>query len=125
MWTSFTLWQWLPTADNDSDKRQTRPLVREGAPQKQDCNCQTIINIWSWAPDGVRHQEVLTDCQSQCDFDFDFELVESAESYGCGKWKAGSRGWGQFGNPEEGEHLLLEAAAKQRLVKTEKPFYLL
>jgi hypothetical protein len=26
--------------------RRTRPLVREGAPQKQDCNCQTIINIW-------------------------------------------------------------------------------
>jgi hypothetical protein len=28
-------------------KRQTRPLVREGAPQKQDRNCQTAINIWS------------------------------------------------------------------------------
>jgi hypothetical protein len=28
-------------------KRQTRPLVREGAPQKQDRNCQRIINIWS------------------------------------------------------------------------------
>jgi hypothetical protein len=37
----------LTTADNDSDKRETRPLVREGAPQKQDRNCQTIINIWS------------------------------------------------------------------------------
>jgi hypothetical protein len=29
-------------------ERQTRPLVREGAPQKKkDCNCQTVINIWS------------------------------------------------------------------------------
>jgi hypothetical protein len=28
-------------------KRQTRPLVREDAPQKQDPNCQGIINIWS------------------------------------------------------------------------------
>jgi hypothetical protein len=28
-------------------KKQTRPFVREGAPQKQDRNCQTIINIWS------------------------------------------------------------------------------
>jgi hypothetical protein len=28
-------------------KRRTRPLDREGAPQKQDRNCQTIINIWS------------------------------------------------------------------------------
>jgi hypothetical protein len=26
-------------------KRQTRPLVREGAPQKQDRNCQIVINI--------------------------------------------------------------------------------
>jgi hypothetical protein len=31
----------LITADNDSDKRQTRPLVREGAPQEQDSNSQT------------------------------------------------------------------------------------
>jgi hypothetical protein len=37
--------------------RQTRPLVREGAPQKQDRNCQAVINIWSWAPDGARHQD--------------------------------------------------------------------
>jgi hypothetical protein len=27
-------------------KRQTRLLAREGAPQKQDRNCQTVINIW-------------------------------------------------------------------------------
>jgi hypothetical protein len=46
-------------------KRHTRPLVREDAPQKQDCNCQkVIINIWSWA-------YWLTDRQSHCDFDFD------------------------------------------------------
>jgi hypothetical protein len=32
-------------------KRLTRPLVREGAPQKQDRNRQTvIINIWSSTP---------------------------------------------------------------------------
>jgi hypothetical protein len=28
-------------------KKQTRPVVREGAPQKQDRNCQRVINIWS------------------------------------------------------------------------------
>jgi hypothetical protein len=28
-------------------KRQTRPLFRQGAPQKQDRNYQTVINIWS------------------------------------------------------------------------------
>jgi hypothetical protein len=27
-------------------KKYTRPLVRECAPQKQDRNCQTVINIW-------------------------------------------------------------------------------
>jgi hypothetical protein len=42
-------------------KRQTRPLVREGAPRKQERNCHTEINIWSWAPDGARYQDLLTD----------------------------------------------------------------
>jgi hypothetical protein len=42
-------------------KRQTHPLVREGAQQKQDRNWQTITNIWSWAPDGARHQDLLID----------------------------------------------------------------
>jgi hypothetical protein len=41
--------------------RQTRSLVREGAPQTRDLNCQTVINIWSWAPDGAGHQDWLTD----------------------------------------------------------------
>jgi hypothetical protein len=27
--------------------KDTRPHVRESAPQKQDRNCQTVINIWS------------------------------------------------------------------------------
>jgi hypothetical protein len=37
-------------------KRQTRPLVREGAPQKQDHNCQT-------------------DRQSQCDLSWNDNIV--------------------------------------------------
>jgi hypothetical protein len=41
-------------------KGWTRPLVREGA-QRENRNCQTVINIWSWAPDGARHQDWLTD----------------------------------------------------------------
>jgi hypothetical protein len=53
--------KWHITADNDSDKRQTRPLAREGAPQWQDSN------YTSWAP---RQSDWLTDRQSQCDFDF-------------------------------------------------------
>jgi hypothetical protein len=45
-------------------KRQTRLLVREGVPQNQDRNSQTVINIWSLAPDGARHQDLLTDWPS-------------------------------------------------------------
>jgi hypothetical protein len=28
-------------------KRQTRPLVSEGVPEKQDRNCQRALNTWS------------------------------------------------------------------------------
>jgi hypothetical protein len=31
--------------------------------------------IWSRVPDGARHQDLLTDRQSQCDFEFDFSEV--------------------------------------------------
>jgi hypothetical protein len=48
----------LPTM---TDKGQTCPLVRMGALQRQDPYCQAVINIWSWAPDGARHQDWLTD----------------------------------------------------------------
>jgi hypothetical protein len=36
----------------------------EKVPQKQDRNCHTVINIWSWAPDGAWHQDILTDWPS-------------------------------------------------------------
>jgi hypothetical protein len=52
--------KWL----TNSDKRQTRPLVREGAPIGQDSDFHTRINIWSWAPEGPRHQDGLTDWPS-------------------------------------------------------------
>jgi hypothetical protein len=45
-------------------KRHTRPLVREGAPQKQHRNCQRVINIWSRAPDGARRWDLLIDWPS-------------------------------------------------------------
>jgi hypothetical protein len=54
-------------------KRETRPLVREGATQNQDRKCQTLLNIWS--SDRARNQDLLTDwltgCQLQCGFDFE------------------------------------------------------
>jgi hypothetical protein len=45
-------------------KRQTRPIDRVGAPEKQDHNCQSVISIWSWAQDGARHQDLLIDWPS-------------------------------------------------------------
>jgi hypothetical protein len=67
-------------------KRQTCPLVREGAPQKQDCNCQTGLNIWSWAPDGARYQDLLTDWPSVAMWlwlwssEFRSEVLENTEN---------------------------------------------
>jgi hypothetical protein len=62
--------------------QKTDPSSRQrGRPtKKQDRNCQTVINIWSSAPDGARHQDLLTDRQSQCDFDFDYERAHKREN---------------------------------------------
>jgi hypothetical protein len=35
-----------------SFKRQTRPLVRVGAPHEQTRNCLTVTKFLSWTPDG-------------------------------------------------------------------------
>jgi hypothetical protein len=37
---------------NCTGKLQTCPLVREGAEQREDRKCPTVIQIWSYAPDG-------------------------------------------------------------------------
>jgi hypothetical protein len=42
-------------------KRQPRSLVRQGALQKLGRNCQTVINVWSRAPEEARNQDLLTD----------------------------------------------------------------
>jgi hypothetical protein len=56
---------------------EDRPVLSsERAPhKKQDRNCQRVINVWPWVPSGARHQDLLTDRQSQCDFDFDSERI--------------------------------------------------
>jgi hypothetical protein len=61
-------------------KRQARPLVREGAPQKQDRNCQALKKISGHEPQmGLDTKTYwLTDRQSQCDFDFD--LIQAVSS---------------------------------------------
>jgi hypothetical protein len=43
-----------------TDKRQTRPIVREGAKQRQHSEIQTI-NIWSQVPEWARYLDVMTD----------------------------------------------------------------
>jgi hypothetical protein len=60
------------------------PLVREAAPQKQERNCQTVINIQGLDPKTYW----LTDRQSQCDFDFEQFSVLSAIRF---KWVLGRR----------------------------------
>jgi hypothetical protein len=41
-----------------SSRQSGRPTKKK---KKQDRNCQTVKNIWSFAPDGARHQDLLTD----------------------------------------------------------------
>jgi hypothetical protein len=52
--------------------------------------------------------------QSQNNSDSEL-LVESVEGCNCEKWEAGRSSQGQFGNQEEEERPMLEAATKQRL----------
>lgn len=49
-------------------------------------------------------------------------IAGSVGSYSWEKWESSSCGWGEFRNPEVGEHTLLEAATKQQWVQTEKIF---
>jgi hypothetical protein len=45
--------------------QKKNPSSRQrGRPTKQDRNCQKAIQIWSWAPDRARHQDLLTDWPS-------------------------------------------------------------
>jgi hypothetical protein len=68
-----------------------RPVLSsEGAPQKQDRNCQTVIAKylvmsprWGSTP-RLTDPDWLTDRQSQCDFDFYFDYVTSG-GIKCGK----------------------------------------
>jgi hypothetical protein len=69
---NFDFWLWVPRVSDPRKttlarassiyKRQTRRLVREGIPQRQDRGCQTVINIWSWAKMGLDNKtDWLTD----------------------------------------------------------------
>jgi hypothetical protein len=58
-----------------SSKWQTRPLVRGGARYRQNSKCQTVINIWSWAPDGAQNQDALTDWSSVVMWLWQFQYI--------------------------------------------------
>jgi hypothetical protein len=47
-----------------TDRRQTRPLIREGTPQRQHSNFQTDYNIWSRVPEWTWHHDILIDWSS-------------------------------------------------------------
>jgi hypothetical protein len=48
-----------------SDWKTTDPTSRQRErPVNYDSNCQTVTNIWSWAPEVTRHQDTLTDWPS-------------------------------------------------------------
>jgi hypothetical protein len=63
----------------------TDPTSRQRGRSKkrQDSNFEKKI-LWSKVRDWARHQDLLTDCQSQCDFDFDLEQFVST----CFQWRS-------------------------------------
>jgi hypothetical protein len=53
-------------------------LSSERAPQTDRAlTFQPRMNIWSWAPGAARHQDRLTDRQSQCDSDSDSDSEQT------------------------------------------------
>jgi hypothetical protein len=48
----------------NSAKRQARPLIREGAQQRQESNHHRVTNFRSWEPEAAQHQDTLTDLSS-------------------------------------------------------------
>jgi hypothetical protein len=49
------------TADCDSGKRQTRPLVRESAPNQETRNCLTVLKFGRKVQMGALIQDTLAD----------------------------------------------------------------
>jgi hypothetical protein len=68
-----------------TDKWQTRPLVREGAPHGQDSSFQTRRNIWSGLDTKT---DRLTDRQLQSDFDLGKALPVTGREGPLGMWDA-------------------------------------
>jgi hypothetical protein len=98
--------QKLRATDQSSRKRG---LPKSTKTQPSGSNRNMVLGpIWGLAgPLTVGHNIILT---------LPWVCWESVVRTG----KLVAEAWGQFANPEEGEHQSLEAAAKQRIMKTEK-----
>jgi hypothetical protein len=98
-------------------KRQTRPLVREGVPRKQDRNCQRVINIWGSTPTLT---DWLTVSRSVTLTLADFSFLSDSD-----RLQLSSRAMGQ--EMARGLHSfevlipVLRSVARRRLVKTGNP----
>jgi hypothetical protein len=77
-----------------TDRRQTRPVVREGAPQRHHSNFQPENNIWPQVPDWTWHQDILADRPSVVTWLWlwlwviQMELVSCRESESESEWEA-------------------------------------
>jgi hypothetical protein len=65
-------------------KGQTRPLVREGASQRQDNKFQTHtlekeVTSGQKSTKWACHQDMLTDCKPQVDSDSDFSIASAED----------------------------------------------
>jgi hypothetical protein len=60
------------------------PTSRRGGARhrKKNINSQIVTNIWSWAPDGARHQDRLTDWPSVVIHSLTHSLTHSLVSWG-------------------------------------------
>jgi hypothetical protein len=61
---SWVLWDVDPrVTGNCTEKWQTRPLIRKGDTQHEDCKCPPVIQIWSWAPTPIRTGRLTVGCK--------------------------------------------------------------
>jgi hypothetical protein len=86
MWSAPRLYHSIDRVPNSSTN--DRPVLSsESSPsQGPDSNCQTVLNIWTWSPDGLDNKtDRLTDRQSQCDSDSkqfsEFQIMRREWSY--------------------------------------------
>jgi hypothetical protein len=90
IWDS-KIWLWIPwdsdlritvlAGTSSSCKLQTRPVVRDGTPHQQICNCPTVIKFGRRTQMGARHQET-----SQLTLNHNFDLGYLSQSLWLDAW---------------------------------------